>query len=104
MEDVPDKPYAELLNRIRVGEHTQQDLDLLKTRVRDAKHPDLKKADLYIVCKRKECAKLNLDYLNSLKGELLQIKAKHHHATQKNTNHGLNQKKGQSLQHNFLMN
>ena len=40
-----DKPYAELLNRIRVGEQTQQDLDLLKTRVRDAKHPDLKKAD-----------------------------------------------------------
>ena len=56
-----DKPYADLLNRIRIGEQTQEDMDLLKTRLRPAKHPDLRKADLYIVCKRKECAKLNFD-------------------------------------------
>ena len=97
-----DKPYAELLNRIRVGEQTQQDLDLLKTRVRDAKHPDLKKADLYIVCKRKECAKLNFDYLNSLNGELLEIKAKHHHAKQKKYKPWIEPKEGAVATTSFL--
>ena len=29
-----DKTYADLLNRVRVGEHTGEDLELLKTRVR----------------------------------------------------------------------
>ena len=53
-----DKPYADLLNRIRVGQQSQADIDLLRMRVRLAQHPDLRKADLYIVCKRKECANL----------------------------------------------
>ena len=78
-----DKTYADPLNRVRVGQQTKEDLDLLKTRVRLAKHPDLRKADLYIVCKRKECAKLNEEYLNSLRGELIRMKATHHHATHK---------------------
>ena len=82
-----DKPYANLLNRISVGKHTQEDVTLLKTRVRLANNPDLNKAGLYIVCKRKECAKINEEYLNSLTGELLTIKARHHHATYKNTNY-----------------
>ena len=78
-----DKPYADLLNRIRVGKHTEEDIALLRTRVRLAKSPDLKEVGLYIVCKRKECAQINEEYLNSLPGELLTIKARHHHATQK---------------------
>ena len=97
-----DKPYADLLNRIRVGEQTQEDLDLLKTRIRAEKHPDLRKADLYIVCKRKECSKLNLDYLNSLKGELLEIKAKHHHATQKKYKPWIEPKEGAVATTSFL--
>ena len=79
-----DKPYAELLNRIRVGKQTKEDIELLKTRVRPANHPDLKEASMYIVCKRKDCARINAEYLNSLRGELMNIKAKHHHATRKN--------------------
>ena len=79
-----DKPYADLLNRIRVGEQTKEDITLLKTRVRSANHPDLKTASLYIVCKRMDCARINAQYLNSLNGELIKIKATHHHATQRN--------------------
>ena len=60
-----DKHYADLLNRVRVGEQTKEDIDLLKTRVRSEHHVDLKTADLYIVCKRRQCSKLNKDYLNS---------------------------------------
>ena len=78
-----DKDYADLLNRVRVGEQTKADIDLLKTRVRSENHIDLKTSDLYIVCKRRECSKLNKDYLNSLNGELIEIKAKHFHSTQK---------------------
>ena len=68
-----DKPYADLLNRIRVGKHTEEDIALLRTRVRLANNPDLKEVGLYIVCKRKECAKINEEYLNSLPGELLTV-------------------------------
>ena len=77
-----DKPYAELLNRIRVGQQTKEDIALLKTRVRPKNHPDLKKASLFIVCKRRDCAEMNAQYLNSLDGELVTIEAKHHNATQ----------------------
>ena len=77
-----DKQYAELLNRIRVGQHTKEDLAMLGTRVRPKDHEDLKSANLYIVCKRKECAEINTTNINSLDGELFIIEAKHHHATQ----------------------
>ena len=36
-----DKPYAELLNRIRVGKATKEDEALLRTRVKEHNHPDL---------------------------------------------------------------
>ena len=97
-----DKPYADLLNRIRVGQQTQEDLDLLRTRVRLAKHPDLRKTDLYIVCKRKECSKLNLEYLNTLPGEMMNIKARHHHATQKNYKPWIETKEGAVASTSFL--
>ena len=46
-----DKAYAELLNRVRVGKQTKEDMMLLRTRVRSAKDPELKEVGLYIVCK-----------------------------------------------------
>ena len=54
-----DKPYAELLNRIRIGQHTKEDITTLRTRVRSKNHPDLKTASLFIICKRKDCAEMN---------------------------------------------
>ena len=80
-----DKVYADLLNRVRVGKQTKEDMMLLRTRVRPANHQDLEKASLNIVCKRKDCARLNNKYLANL-GEtsVLTIKARHHHPTQKN--------------------
>ena len=58
-----DKPYAELLNRIRVGKQTKEDIATLRQRVRHRNHPDLKSASLYIICKRKACAEMNTKYL-----------------------------------------
>ena len=89
-----DKPYADLLNRVRVGNHTQEDLDLLRTRIRNDKDPEMKSVDLLIECKRKECAKLNLSHLIALNGKILKIKAKHHHPTQKNYKPWIEKKEG----------
>ena len=78
-----DKPYAELLNRVRVRQQTQEDITLLQSRVRPNKHIDIKEASLHIVCKRKDCANVNLVNIGKMKCELIIIKAVHHHATQK---------------------
>ena len=42
-----DKMYADLLNRIRVGSHTEEDLEVLESRVRLEGHDDLKKYEPY---------------------------------------------------------
>ena len=89
-----DKVYADLLNRVRVGEHTKEDIELLRTRVRRPKHKDLKEASLYIVCKRKDCARMNLQYIIKLRGTAYNIKAKHHHPTQKKYKPYIEKKEG----------
>ena len=38
-----DKEYAYMLNRIRIGEQTTEDIEKLKERVRSEKHIDIKK-------------------------------------------------------------
>ena len=70
-----DKTYANMLNRIRIGEQTGEDKEFLLTRVRPKDHPDLKNA-LYIVCERAEAYEHNIRFLNNLIGELSEVKAK----------------------------
>ena len=65
-----------------MGKQTDDDIALLKTRVRPKNHPALREAGLYIVCKREDCARINNEFINSLPGELITIKAIHHNATQ----------------------
>ena len=79
-----DKTYADLLNRIRTGDHTPDDLELLNERVRSKKHDDLTKADLFICCTRKNVAEHNEKYLTSLPGEQFEFRAVNHLATQRN--------------------
>ena len=78
-----DKQYADILNRIRVGKMTEDDINLLRTRIRKKGHPDLKNANIFIVPTRKVCANFNDEYLNELNGEEICLKAVHYHATQK---------------------
>ena len=70
------KTYAEILNRMRVGEQTKEDIELLKTRVRPKNHPDLKDA-LYIACTKVSVNEHNTKCLNDLPGTLYESKAKH---------------------------
>ena len=78
-----DKQYADLLNRVRVGEHTGEDLELLSSRVRKEKHKDLKKVQIHIGCKRKDVAEKNLKYILKLPGLQTILLAEHHTPTQK---------------------
>ena len=77
-----DKPYADMLNRVRIGQITDEDIAQLKTRVRTKNHPDLVTVSLYIVPTKLACARYNQEYLDSLKGEEMQIEARHYHPTQ----------------------
>ena len=71
-----DKKYADMLNRIRLGEQNPEDLALLKTRIRMKNHPDLKDA-MYIACKKVSVNEHNEKCLNSISAKLYEIKAKH---------------------------
>ena len=97
-----DRVYAELLNRIRIGKHTQDDVELLETRVRPLGHQDLKHASLFIVCKKVDCSRLNIDYLSKLPGDVTCIKAIHHHPTQKNYKPFIEPKEGEVASTSFM--
>ena len=61
-----------------MGEHTEEDIELLETRVRAAEDKDIKNAQVHIGCKRKDAATKNLEYLLKLPGKALLLYAKHH--------------------------
>ena len=75
-----DHEYAEMLNRIRIGQHTAQDMDILRTRVRPQGHPDLQGA-MYISCTNKSVNQMNDIRLNELRSELFEIEAINIHPT-----------------------
>ena len=79
-----DRQYADLLNRVRVAEHTEDDLKILMSRVRPKGHADLKKVDIFITATRAECGKSNMFYIARLPGTLMTEKAVHFHGTRKN--------------------
>ena len=97
-----DKSYADLLNRVRVGQQTEDDMEMLRTRIRRANHPDLKEASMYIVCKRRDCAMINSQFLKKMKGEMITIKAIHHHATRKNVKPYIEPKEGAVASTSFI--
>ena len=77
------KEYADMLNRIREGKQTSEDIEKLKTRIRRRGHTELKNVSLFIVCTKKECARINTEYLDTLEGHDIFLQARHHMQTQK---------------------
>ena len=71
-----DKVYADMLNRIRLGKQCEDDLKMLKARVRPRGHSDLKKA-LFISAKVKPVTIFNEKALNEIPGKLYTCKATH---------------------------
>ena len=78
-----DKDYADLLNKIRIGDFCPEDLQPLIGRIRNEGHPDLDEADLWIHGTKKAVKKRNDDYLKKLDGEEIILKALHHQSQQK---------------------
>ena len=77
-----DKTYAEILNRIRTGEQTEEDIITIEKRVRPKNHPDLKDKDaLYLFGKNKPVDEMNEKKLFKIKGEEFVIKARCFHNT-----------------------
>jgi ATP-dependent exoDNAse (exonuclease V) alpha subunit len=80
-----DKTYAEILNRIRTGEQTEEDILQIEKRVRPKNHPDLKDKDaIYLFGKNKPVDEMNEKRLLKIKGEEFVIEAKTFHNTIKN--------------------
>ena len=79
-----DRSYAEVLNRIRVGKHTQSDLNQLKGRVFRKNHSSIPKDAVYLSCINKEVDEINNARLAENKGKEFKINAIHMHSTQKN--------------------
>ena len=77
-----DKSYADLLNRLRTADQTDDDIKLLRTRIRPAGHPDVDNANMYIGCKRNDVALINEKYIKKIKGKAYLLKARHHHEGQ----------------------
>ena len=88
-----DKDYAEMLNRIRVGSMTSEDIAKLRTRVRPKGHPDLRDVQLNIVPTRKSCSNYS-EYINSVTGDEIILKATHYHLTQKDYKPFIDKKEG----------
>ena len=79
-----DKQYADLLNRVRVAQHTEEDIQILNSRIRKRGHDDLKNANVIIAATKKECATANMKHVARLPGKLLRLIATHFHQTRKN--------------------
>ena len=83
-----DKEYANILNRIRTGDQTADDIEKLKERVRGEKHHDIKKEKdaLFIFGTNKKVNEMNNKRIKALKAEEKMIKAICIHRTIKNFN------------------
>ena len=86
-----DKSYADVLNRIRVGQQTDEDIKQLESRVRPMGHPDLDGV-MYICCTNKEVNALNEVGLNKLNTDLFVSEAINLHSTIKNFKANVNSK------------
>ena len=81
-----DREYADMLNRIRIGKETEEDIEKLKERVRDRNHPDILEAKdaLYIFGTNKNVNKMNERRLKETTGEEYMIPAICYHKSIQN--------------------
>ena len=78
-----DKTYAETLNRLRIGEPTHEDKNILTTRVRPANHPDIHIDAMYVACFNESVNTINTNRIEDLPGEGVELNARHFTSTHK---------------------
>ena len=88
-----DKSYADMLNRIRVGKQTQEDIEILRSRIRPKDHQDLKGA-VFISAKVAPVAKFNEIALAKTPGKVYISKATHIQAMSKSYKPRIDKKSG----------
>ena len=70
-----DFVYAEILNRIRTGSHTEEDCNILKRRVKPKNSSDIPKEALHITCTNDGVNKINESRLEEMKASLYEFVA-----------------------------
>ena len=81
-----DKTYGDLLNRVRTGDHTEEDIALLQTRVCPKSDPTLDPDALHIYGTNAKVNARNKAKLDEIGGELFTVKAKNASRTVKRFN------------------
>ena len=78
-----DRSYADMLNRIRIGDQTNEDIEELQKRVRKKGHPDLKDRNaLFLFGKNKPVDDMNEKRLMKMDGPVFAFTV-----PSKNSNH-----------------
>ena len=87
-----DKIYADMLNRIRVGEETEKDMEELEARVRAKDHEDIKNETkaIYLYGTNENVNRMNNLKLKDLPTEEIKISAILYHRTLKNFEPSIN--------------
>ena len=88
-----DKKFADILNRIRVGEIIDDDMHILKERVRPSEHSDLQGATV-IACKHVAVNDHNSKSLRQIDAELIEVQAINTHSNIPNFFPKIDAKKG----------
>ena len=76
-----DLEFAEVLSRVRIGEYTEHDVELLKSRVVKSGDTCIPADRMYIFARNKEVNEMNDQILRKMSGELFEVEAIVHHST-----------------------
>ena len=99
-----DREYADVLNRIRVGNQSEQDIELLKTRIRQPTNSDINNGNdaLFIAARNKDVKKFNDEHMLQVDGEEFILEAVHIHPTMKNYSPKVDKNTGRIGQTSFV--
>ena len=78
-----DKVYADILNRIRTGEFTEDDVKTLESRVRPLNHSDIPQNALVVTCTNKEVNRINEERLMTIEQKEYVYESINRRSTQK---------------------
>ena len=73
-----DRPYAEILNRLRTGDQTEEDYQVLEERVRKISDKDLPSKALFIMCTNAKVRQMNENRLDDMDGNEPELQAQVH--------------------------
>ena len=97
-----NKEFADILNRLRIGAHTTEDIAKIKTRVVEDMSNTVP-GDALVIFGKKRCVKeYNNKMMNQLDGRLEEISAKHINPLNKNWRPNVSTKTGEIADTQFL--